>query len=282
MRLSYPSNAPIPSWGCIEVLALRSTIAFLIFCGATAAIAKDRFMSALPTHNVFPTPSGIIFPSLLTAAGVNPAALPQRGKTVKALGVNYSPPPSGTSDHQYSIAFAGGDKGMGLGGGIIGQAGENFQNGLYLGGGFRSESTSIGIGLRDGNVNDGFKPETDLGIIANGVSEIAIGLVLYRLESAPQIDFGIGFGKDKSYNFEVNVLMPPVSTAFAAGAAYTITAATTVYAGRFGLSFTSSYTTTPAEVNQGVSLMIFLFKNIGLTLQYRSPNRSYWGLIATF
>lgn len=247
---------------------------------SAVSFGKEMFNAGLPVHNVFPTVQGILFPSMLTAAGVNPAALPQRGKSLTALGINYSPPPNG-QDHQYSVDIASGNKTMGLGGGYLGSLGDNPSNGIFLGGGFKAASTSLGLGLRDTNINDGFVPQSDLGIIANG-TDLSYGVVLYHMESSPQLDFGIGLGKDKNYNFEINVLLPPMATAFREGAAYTLTAATTVYAGIFGLSFTSSYTTSPPEVSQAVSLLVWVFKNMAVTIQYRSPNRSYYGLIATF
>ena len=254
----------------------------LILIFSSSAVAGESFNSALPFHNIFPKSGGIIFPSLLTAAGVNPAALPQKNSATTALGFSYSPPPGGSGPHEFGGALARGDKRMGLGVGYLGSMQNALSSAVYLGGGFRSESTSLGLGLRDSDLGDGFAPETDIGIIASGTSELAFGLVMYNLQDSPQIDFGIGFGKDKSYNFEVNVLMPNLSTAFQQDAAYTITAATNVYASIFGVSFSSSYRTFPAEVTQSVSLMIRIFKDFALTIQYRSPNRSYYGIVATF
>lgn len=259
---------------------LRSTILGFCFFHAALTLGGERFSAALPTHTIFPTTTGIIFPSLLSAAGINPAALPQRGAPATAFGVNYSPPPGG-QQHEYSASFATANKQYGLGLGTLGGAGDTASNAVFAGAGFRSESTSLGLAIRDDNLSDGFTPQTDIGVIAAG-SELSYGLVLYHLESAPQLDFGLGFGKDKSYNFELNVLMPPFGSMFTPGSAFTFTAATTVYVGIFGISFVSSYVTNPAQVSQGVSALVWIFKNFGLTIQYRSPNRSYYGFIATF
>jgi len=248
-----------------------------------SSYADERFFYGLPVHEVFPTPSGIIFPSLLTAAGVNPAALPQRGRAATALGINYSPPPGGSGAHQYSASLGTGDKKTGLGVGYTGSMDNSATHGVFLGGGFRAESTSIGIGFRDLDLNEGgFAPETDLGIIAETGSDVTLGLVLYHLEDQPQLDFGVGFGNNRNYNFEINLLLPPVRDAFSPGANYTITAATTVYTRFFGVSFKSSYQTATSDVNQSVAALVWLMKTFAITIQYSSPNRSYYGMIFLF
>lgn len=265
-------------------VCLKLVFLLAIFLWGLPAQARDGFGAAIPSHSIFPTPSGIIFPSLLTAAGNNPAALPQRITPAKVMALNYSPPPGGGA-HQYAVDFATGDKRIGLGAGYIGSVDPSSgpaNHSIFLGGGFRSESTSLGISLRDGDLKNGFSPETDIGVIAQGPADLTYGLVLYHMDRSPQLDLGIGFGKDKSYNFEINVLMPPIKSAFQPGAAYTFTAATTVYASIFGISFVSSYTTVPAQVSQGVSFLVWLSKNLGVTIQYRSPNRSYYGFVLNF
>lgn len=255
-----------------------------IFVWTFPVQARDGFNAAIPSHSIFPIPTGIIFPSLLTAAGINPAALPQRNVSATAMAINYSPPPGG-GPHQAEFDIAKGDKRMGLGAGYIGSYdtnGSNPTHSVFLGGGFRSESTSLGIAMRDGDLKNGFSPDTDIGILAQGPADLTYGLVLYHMDRSPQLDLGVGFGKDKFYNFEINVLMPPIKSAFQPGASYTFTAATTVYASIFGISFVSSYTTVPAQVTQGVSFLVWLSRDLAVTIQYRSPNRSYYGFVLNF
>jgi hypothetical protein len=55
-------------------------------CLSAAAFAEEKYFPVLPTYDIFPTPSGIVYPALLNAAGVNPAGLPQQ-KKVSALGI---------------------------------------------------------------------------------------------------------------------------------------------------------------------------------------------------
>lgn len=243
------------------------------------ALAHDDFYAALPTHGVFPTPSGILFPSLFTAAGVNPAALPQKDKKVFGLGINYSPPINET--HEYTAALAYGDKTYGWGVGYTGSLKNTASHGVYLGGGFRTKSTAIGLSFRDLDLRSG-RPSTDLGIIAGTDGDVLLGLVLYHIDNSPQLDVGLGFGNQKNYNFEVNLLMPTISNLFTAGNDYVITAATTVYASIFGLSFRTSYFTSSSKVTQSVSVMLQVSKTLSFTVQYESPNRPYYGMIFLF
>ena len=257
------------------------TIIIAAVCLSTAAFAEEKYFPTLPTFDIYPTPSGIVYPSLLDAAGVNPAGLPQ-SKKVTALGIEYSPSPGSGSPHEYSAAFATGDTRFGFGAGYVGSLSTYATHGMYMGAGFRTESTSIGLDIRNPDFSTGFSPQVDLGIIAKTASDISIGLVLYKLEQAPQLDVGLGFGKDKNYNFELNLLLPVFSNVFQPGANYILTAATTVYAGWFGISFKSSYLTETSSVTQTVSLDVWVSKKLALTLQYSSPNRTYYGLVWSF
>lgn len=249
---------------------------------STHVFAADNFQRMIPIHEIFPTPSGIVYPSLLTAAGVNPAALPQKAGKVKALGAAYSPAPGGSGSHLGSISYGVADKTKGLGLGWKTDIDSRMSNGIFIGGGFRSESTSIGIGLRDTDLDNGLNPEVDIGILAGTGTDLTLALAIYRLQASPQIDFGIGFSNDKNYTFELNLLLPPVGTALQAGSEYIVTAATTVYASIFGLSFSSSYSTRTSHVSQSVSVLIKVMKKVNFTIQYRSPNRSYYGIVLTF
>lgn len=242
----------------------------------------DKFQTGLPIHDIFPVPSGIIFPSLLTAAGVNPAGLTNRGRRVSAMGLSYTPAPTTGGSHAYSLSYASGDKKYGWGLGYLGSYGNSATHGLYAGAGFQTELTAIGLSLRNNDIATAVAPETDLGIIIGTKSDITLGLVFYKLQSSPQLDFGIGFGNQKTYNFEINLLLPPLGTVFQSSSDYVVTAATTVYAYIFGLSFRSSYSTKSSQVTQTVSVLIKVMKNVALTVQYQSPNRSYYGLEVAF
>jgi hypothetical protein len=246
---------------------------------AQRALAKDVHFAGIPSHDIFPVPSGILFPSLFTAAGVNPAALPQKDK-VFGLGVTYSPPINDTQE--YSAVLASADKNYGWAVGYNGSLTNSATHGVYLGGGFRSQSTSLGIGLRDSDLNSGTSPQTDIGVIANTGSDVTMGLVLYHIDSSPQLDLGVGFSNQKNYSFEINMLMPELNSLFTPGYDYVFTAATTVYASIFGISFRTSYFTSQSKVIQSVSLMIQLSRSFSLTVQYDSPNRTYYGLNILF
>ena len=60
------------------------------------------------------------------------------------------------------------------------------------------------------------------------------------------------------YNFEVDLLMPPVVNTFDSSANFTFVAATTVYYSFFGLAFRTSYQTHTNQVIQTISAMISL------------------------
>lgn len=225
---------------------------------------------------------------MFTAAGVNPAALvlpsgdsSQTGHS--GLGLTYSPPINNTQE--YSAVFASQQKNYGFSLGYDGSFDGAATHGVYAGAGFRAESTQIGIALRDPNLAANQGPSTDLGfIVQTGNPNVKMGLVLYHIDNQPQADLGFGFGNQRDYNFEINVLMPPINALFAGSSTYVITAATTVYASIFGLSFKTSYSTNgpSPRVEQSAALLLKLWDGFSLTVQYDSPNRTYYGAIILF
>jgi hypothetical protein len=248
----------------------------VLFLTLSATVRAERFYSGVPFHDIFPTPSGIIFPSLDSAAGINPAALPQHYKTT-AMTIDYSPPPGGNGAHDYDVALASGDKSYGLGIGYQGQY-DNFPtHSLYMGGGFSTSNASLGLNLRFPNLSQNLSPSTDIGMIADTKTDVLLGIVIYNLQDEAQPDLGIGFGKEKKYHFEINLILPPVSQIGQSGADFIILAATTVYASVFGISFKTSYSTATSVVNQSVSLMIDLAKKWGVLAEYDTPNRTFYG-----
>jgi hypothetical protein len=250
---------------CAAVLLLVSTTA-----------RAERFYSGVPFHDIFPTPSGIIFPSLTSAAGVNPAGLPQRHKTT-ALTLDYSPAPGdGVQDYDVALAFA--DKNYALGVGYEGSYNNSPSHSAYMGGGFSTATASLGLGLRFPNLGNSLSPSTDIGMIFDTKTDVLVGVVIYNLQNQAQPDVGIGFGKDKKYHFEINLLLPPVSTIGQSGADFVVLAATTVYASIFGISFKTSYSTATSSVSQSVSLMIDLTRKWGVLVEYDTPNRTFYGM----
>jgi len=247
---------------------------------ATAHAEGSHFMSGLPIHDVYPVPSGIMFPSLFTAAGVNPAALPQQDKPASGISLAYSPP-AGGGDHEYSLSVASATKTFGWGVSYDGLYDNSPTHGLDAGIGFRSTSSAIGIGLRDADLMNA-SPQTDIGFLTGTDSDVSVGLVLYHIDASPQLDVGVGFGQGKNYNFELNLLLPAISDLFRAGSNYSLTAATTVYVSVFGLSFKSSYQTLTSSVFQSVSILMYLTKSISINLQYDSPNRTFYGMTFLF
>ncbi len=240
---------------------------------------NHHFMAGLPIHDVFPVPSGIIFPSLFTAAGVNPAALPQ-DKPVSGLSAAFSPSPSG-GENQYSLGVASASRNFGWGINYEGIYNHSPTHGIDAGVGFRTTSASLGVAIRDSNVTSG-SPQVDIGFLTDASNEVSIGLVLYKIDASPQLDVGVGFGRGKNYSFELNLLLPGISSLFKAGSNYTFTAATTVYVSIFGLSFKSSYQTFTSQVFQSVSILMYLSNKFSINLQYDSPNRTFYGITLLF
>lgn len=234
----------------------------------------------LPLATIFPTPTGIIFPAVSIAAGVNPAALPQL-KRIAALEFSYAPPPSSGERHDYFTSFSSSNPHYGIGAGYLGSYQGELSQGYFFGGGVRAETLSVGLSLRNTNIATG-SPEGDLGIIADYGKDFAAGIVFYGLQASPQIALGFGVGRGKNYQFEANILLPQLSTLFTPESDFTLVAASMVNLGFFSLSFKSSYRYATSEVNQSVSALFWFFKTVATVIQYSSPNRSYYGLIFTF
>jgi hypothetical protein len=273
--------------GFISFTRCYILIGVVIQLFSLSAVAEDAsFFSGLPTHDIYPSASGIIFPSMFTAAGVNPAGLvlndPENSKGNTGVGLTYSPPINNVQE--YSAVFATQQKNYGLSVGYDGSFDGAATHSVYAGAAFRAESATIGVGLRDPNLAQNQAPSTDLGFIAQtGNPNLKLGLVLYHINDAPQPDIGIGFGNQKDYNFEINLLMPTVNSLFNSNSTYVITAATTVYASIFGLSFKTSYSTNSIpRVTQSAAVLLRLWRSFSLTVQYDSPNRTYYGAIILF
>ncbi len=231
-------------------------------------------------HDEFPSASGIIFPSLFTAVGVNPAALPQP-EEVSGISASFSPPPGGSGANEYGLSVASGDKSFGWGVNYEGSYQGSAISGIDAGIGFRTYSAAMGLAVRDSNVIGG-TPETDLGILSGFDGPITLGVVLYHIDTSPQADLGIGFSESKRYNFELNFLLPAITDITKPGANYQVTAASTVYLGIFGLKLITSAQSQAPTLYQSVSVAVKLSRRVFLNAQYDTPNRTFFGFTYLF
>lgn len=267
-----------------RAIFVAKLIAIVFLATTQCAIAEKGsvgHVANLPIGTIFPTPTGIVFPGFNIAAGVNPAALPRLLPTT-SVELSYSPSPGVDQTHDYFASFAKANKQIGFGAGYLGSMGTTPTQGAFAGLGFRTQTVGLGIDLRNNNIgNDSL--HSDLGLLADYGKDFEFGLVLHGLDSSPRMDVGLGFGRDKNYTFEINLLFPAFNEIFGgAGSNYVVTVASNVNISFFGFSFKSSYSTATSEVTQTVSALVWIGKTLGLTLQYSSPNRSYFGILLNF
>lgn len=252
----------------------RSIVFFLTL--ASVGWAKGGTVShPIPAGQPFPTPTGILFPSITSAGGTNAAALPLAGK-LTAVQAGYS---KGTSSdpEQYLASVAATSKNFGLNLGYLGtKVGGSQVNGGFVGAGFFLQPVAMGINLRDDDVNGGASPSVDLGLIANEQKNFTFGFVVYNLNTAAQLNAGIGFGGGKKYNMELNVLLPPFSNSNGTTA---VTAAGTIYAGEsVGISFRTTYFSQSKTYEHCFGVAGWLTETLSLFAQFTTPRTWTGGL----
>lgn len=269
--------APIPSKtirnlrAFFEALLVLAVLLFLLgLLGVTPAMGSGTSLSTpFPAASVFPASGGILFPGLNVAAGVNPAALTEPGKAGAAQ-LAYSPAlvPGDSSQYFVSGALSRKNLGFGLGYDGFSQNGALI-NGGFIGAGFGIDPISLGLALRQLNLNGILAPSVDIGFrIGEGSGPVG-GFVLYDLNSAAQLDLGIGWAVKKKYNVELNVLVPPFADL---NDGFIVTAAATVNAASiFNVYFRVSFLTLPSTTSETVGLSAALSDNFNLLIQYTTP-----------
>ncbi len=234
-------------------------------------------MTLLPAGFVYPTPTGIIFPSFLTANGINPASLgKQKGRAIELL---YSPPPSGSNSHAYVASFATSQKKLGLGLSYWGSHNRgSLSHGAVVGSGFSFDSVAVGLGLRDPSIAGNYDPSVDFGLIGEIGNGTFLGGVLYGLDSTPVLDLGIGYQAGKKYHLEANIVFPQFSLIGKSNSIYILTLGTLVSAGVVSFSFQTSYYTVLKTFTHAVGGAVQVGEAIALTVQFISPASFTFGI----
>jgi len=233
-------------------------------------LALGRLGNALPVGTLYPTPVGILYPGFNIAAGVNAAAL-ANGKKVTAAQASVSPALAEGDSYSYLASVANSTQRLGFGMGYVGSIATEPTHGMFAGAGFNLGALSFGVGLRDYDLTGGFDPSVDIGTLLHIGSEFSLGAVAYNADTDPQIAFGVGFGRPKKDNVEVNVLLPALSTNFTDGSEYIVTFAATVYSGAFGTGFRSSYYSSSSSFTHTLAGLLWLTADSNLILQLSTP-----------
>jgi hypothetical protein len=251
-----------------ETLLIFAMIFFILsLLGVKAALGKDAGMvSPFEASRIFPRPTGILYPGLPEAAGVNPAALAM-GKKITAIQGAYTPSLQSGDPQEFFAALGSSQQNVGFGFGYDGvkPSGGSMRNGIFAGAGVALPSVSFGVDLRDPDLSGGFSPDVDLGLKVGRDEGLSFGAVLYQLNSPAQLNVGIGYAK-KSFNLEGNVLLPPFS---GGGNGYTLTGALTVFASNLvSLHFRTSYFTAGKSFSTTVGASVGISSSASLLAQY--------------
>jgi hypothetical protein len=219
---------------------------------------------------IFPDPAGILFPGMATAAGINAGALGIERATTMQLA--YGPPVIEGESHRYFGSFATSKKGIGFGAGINGSAKDgNFTNGAFAGIGFDLETVGMGLAVRVPDLaNLSRTPNVDVGMIFGKASGIRAGFVLYNLESAMQLDLGVGYSSGKNYNLEANILLPPFGNL--SNGNFGLSLGANLFIGALNFLFRSTYYTATDSLVSTLGAGVWLNQKINLGIQFTSPH----------
>ena len=268
-----------------EPMLVFTVLAFLAvlisFDKANAASAGGglgKIGNALPAGVTFPTPVGILYPGLNVAAGVNAAALPG-GKKVTSLQLAGAPALSDTDSTSYFGSLAFSNTNLGWSVGYTGSSGTTLTNGMFAGVGFNLGRINLGIGLRDTDLSGGFSPNVDIGLKIDMGKDFTFGAVAYTMDttSASQYAIGLGYGHRRKDNVELNVLTPA-----GGGSDYAMTFAATVYTGRFGTNFRTSYFMGSQSFSHTLGALYWLGEKLNVMLQLNTPKTLTVGLTWVF
>lgn len=246
--------------------------------------AQAKYMGAqanqIPTARIFPNINPILFPAVVTAAGVNASALGMYG-TRTDIQAAYT---KGNGDAPQEL-FAGteiGSSGFGVGLGYIGEKYDaSTINNMYGGFGVKIQSVSFGAATRVIDTKSGTGPSLDLSMMSGGPTGFNWGIVGYNLLKKAQADIGLGIGGAKKYNLELNVLTPPITNG--EGEGFTVTGAATLFGIEWlGLTGRASYCTAPSNFSYMAGATVWFNDTFNTFLFYTSPGTVTGGVSFSF
>lgn len=265
-------------------LVLLTAAAIFALLGARTAYAEGQggmgnLPNPLPAGDIYPTPVGILFPGFNVAAGVNAATLAS-GKRQTAAQVTGAPALRSGDSTTYLASLATSSNKLGWSIGYLGSSGTTMTHGIFAGVGFYLNPVSFGVGLRDTDIMSSgfdFSPNVDVGTKIEIGKDFAIGGVVYGLDGTMGASVGFGYGRKKKENIELNVLLPSLS-----GTDIAATFAATVYTGRFGTTFRTTYYITTQAFSHTLGGLIWFTSNVNLLVQLTSPSSLSAGLTWVF
>lgn len=223
-------------------------------------------------------PGALIFPHFDSAALINASTLVHnKGTAVQGL---YSPPPSSGETHQYQLGVASASKKFGLGMGYTGYSDTQATHGAFAGLGFLIETLSLGLSIRDPNVENDFDPDVDFGLDLAIDKSVHLGVVLYNINRTPNVALGVGYVKENKYFLEANLGFQNVNNIDTSN--YTLTLAAGVYAGIFGMGFQTNYYASSKDYDHILSGLIRPSDNLHFLVQFETPRRFRFGLTVVF
>ena len=245
-----------------------------------AGMGNQSLINPLPAGVIYPTPVGILYPGFNVAAGVNAAAL-SMGKRVTAAQLSVAPALQTGASMGYLASIATSTNRLGWSVGYVGASGGAAStHGIYAGAGFTLARVSMGVGLRDTDIASAgfsFDPSVDFGTRIDLGKDFAFGTVVYNLEQTPGVSTGFGFGRKKKENIEINFLIPSLGSSD-----YATTFMATVYSGRFGTTFRTTYYLSSKAFSHTLGALLWLGQKMNVVVQLTSPSTMTFGLTYVF
>lgn len=272
----------VPSKFLEPILVMLAITALFSLLNSNLAYAESsggigNLTNPLPAGVIYPTPVAIVYPGFNIAAGVNAAALTS-GKRATAGLLAAAPPLQSGDPTSYIASIATSSNRLGWSVGYLGsQATSGLSHGMFAGVGFSLAPLSFGVGLRDTDMSGGFNPNVDFGSKFELGKDWAMAAVIYNLDQSPGASFGLGYSRRKKEAVEVNFLMPTFSSSD-----YAVTVAATVYTGRFGTTFRTSYFLTSKTFSHTLGGLIWVTPNFNFLLQLTSPRTLTAGITYVF
>ncbi len=235
----------------------------------TCAVHASAYQNVFPIARFYPETSGILYPGINSAAGINPAALPQSSDAT-SVQLGFSPAPSQWEDHRAfgSVATSNGKLGFGMGyeGNILNSA---LTHNAFAGIGYKIQSVSLGVGVREYNLATGLQPSADVGFKAH-LKVIDIGFVFLNLQGTAQAAVALGAQSYDQFNVEATVLLPPFSNL---AGNYLLSVSAQLAVKMVSFYFRGSYHTQWNAFEYSVGAGFWLGKTLHLAAQVTSPNR---------
>lgn len=255
----------------------------LFFLLTNTVLGKTPFrLNTTPVGEGFSYPSGMVFPGLNGAPLVNAAALTPLEKVTAIQGAFSATTNSADGTGAFGgLVLASPRAGIAVGVQRSELAG-NSSLGGFAGLGASFEPMSIGFSLTDSDLDTGFSPKVDLGILVGegrNRAGIAVGAVLYDVASAKRLGLGIGYRSPKNYHLEANAIMPNFPNS---DSNYSLSLAGTIYSGAFGLVLRSQYATLSKTFTHTLGGVLWLGSYFNLIAQYSSPRKGTLGATLLF